>query len=277
HDIQLLLVVDYFQWLASCFGNSYSNDPPYCKYYICQYKVHISSTSFLPSVLLLAIVVAIVGVAVVVVAAGAVVESSFVYGVPVGILGHLPLSQLKLLEAEFDARVHEFFYVFLVMSFHIIDDFCQFRDSVAELRRSLVGSICFLLEFSDLTFDVFSIVQNRSGGISLNNLGYPEFALHDKSFWEKELLSFRGYDNWRKGLVTFLYRMACKAFHVWIIGKINEGSVKLAGHFQMELEATRHRIAICQGFEAVLAVLVTEASQSRQHGKSESDSYYLSD
>ncbi|GKD54125.1 hypothetical protein Tco_1287512, partial [Tanacetum coccineum] len=31
------------------------------------------------------------------------------------------------------------------------------------------------------------------------------------------------------------------------------------------------------GFTAVLAVLVTGASQSRQHGKSESDSYYLSD
>ncbi|GKA34223.1 hypothetical protein Tco_0720652 [Tanacetum coccineum] len=31
------------------------------------------------------------------------------------------------------------------------------------------------------------------------------------------------------------------------------------------------------GFTAVLAVLVTRASQSRQHGKSESDSYYLSD
>ncbi|GJT38525.1 hypothetical protein Tco_0938390 [Tanacetum coccineum] len=31
------------------------------------------------------------------------------------------------------------------------------------------------------------------------------------------------------------------------------------------------------GFAAVLAVLVTGASQSRQHGKSESDSYYLSD
>ncbi|GJS89056.1 hypothetical protein Tco_0771692 [Tanacetum coccineum] len=32
-----------------------------------------------------------------------------------------------------------------------------------------------------------------------------------------------------------------------------------------------------RGFAAVLAVLVTGASQSRQHGKSESDSYYLSD
>ncbi|GJX49560.1 hypothetical protein Tco_0276405 [Tanacetum coccineum] len=31
------------------------------------------------------------------------------------------------------------------------------------------------------------------------------------------------------------------------------------------------------GFAAALAVLVTGASQSRQHGKSESDSYYLSD
>nr|GEV38837.1 hypothetical protein [Tanacetum cinerariifolium] len=31
------------------------------------------------------------------------------------------------------------------------------------------------------------------------------------------------------------------------------------------------------GFAAVLAVLVTGASQSRQHNKSESDSYYLSD
>ncbi|GKB39727.1 hypothetical protein Tco_0884669 [Tanacetum coccineum] len=31
------------------------------------------------------------------------------------------------------------------------------------------------------------------------------------------------------------------------------------------------------GFAAVLAVLVTGTSQSRQHGKSESDSYYLSD
>ncbi|GKD57215.1 hypothetical protein Tco_1290602, partial [Tanacetum coccineum] len=30
-------------------------------------------------------------------------------------------------------------------------------------------------------------------------------------------------------------------------------------------------------FTAILAVLVTGASQSRQHGKSESDSYYLSD
>ncbi|GKA75752.1 hypothetical protein Tco_0782130, partial [Tanacetum coccineum] len=32
-----------------------------------------------------------------------------------------------------------------------------------------------------------------------------------------------------------------------------------------------------QGFAAALAVLITGASQSRQHGKSESDSYYLSD
>ncbi|GJX61857.1 hypothetical protein Tco_0294757 [Tanacetum coccineum] len=32
-----------------------------------------------------------------------------------------------------------------------------------------------------------------------------------------------------------------------------------------------------KGFAVVLAVLVTGASQSRQHGKSESDSYYLSD
>ncbi|GJW32109.1 hypothetical protein Tco_0052141 [Tanacetum coccineum] len=31
------------------------------------------------------------------------------------------------------------------------------------------------------------------------------------------------------------------------------------------------------GFTAALAILVTGASQSRQHGKSESDSYYLSD
>ncbi|GJW63856.1 hypothetical protein Tco_0115740 [Tanacetum coccineum] len=40
-----------------------------------------------------------------------------------------------------------------------------------------------------------------------------------------------------------------------------------------------HRIT-CKfmlGFAAALAVLVTGASQSRQHGKSESDSYYLSD
>ncbi|GKC30213.1 hypothetical protein Tco_1037507, partial [Tanacetum coccineum] len=60
HDIQLLLVVDYFQWLASCFGSSCSNGTLCCKYYICQYK--------------LVIVVAIVGVgvAVVVVAAGVV-------------------------------------------------------------------------------------------------------------------------------------------------------------------------------------------------------------
>ncbi|GKC37412.1 ribonuclease H-like domain-containing protein [Tanacetum coccineum] len=42
---------------------------------------------------------------------------------------------------------------------------------------------------------------------------------------------------------------------------------------------TRQRTgeASTSGFAAVLAVLVTEASQSRQHGKSESDSYYLSD
>ncbi|GKB60223.1 hypothetical protein Tco_0916409 [Tanacetum coccineum] len=31
------------------------------------------------------------------------------------------------------------------------------------------------------------------------------------------------------------------------------------------------------GFAVVLVVLVTRASQSKQHGKSESDSYYLSD
>nr|GEU55401.1 zinc finger, CCHC-type [Tanacetum cinerariifolium] len=31
------------------------------------------------------------------------------------------------------------------------------------------------------------------------------------------------------------------------------------------------------GLAPVLAILVTKASQSRQHGKSESDSYYLSD
>ncbi|GKC25402.1 hypothetical protein Tco_1027552, partial [Tanacetum coccineum] len=40
----------------------------------------------------------------------------------------------------------------------------------------------------------------------------------------------------------------------------------------MELEFQRN-----QGFTAVLAVLVTGASQSKQHSKSESDSYYLSD
>ncbi|GKB06556.1 hypothetical protein Tco_0834789 [Tanacetum coccineum] len=34
---------------------------------------------------------------------------------------------------------------------------------------------------------------------------------------------------------------------------------------------------LMQGLPAVLAVLVTGTSQSRQHGKSESDSYYLSD
>ncbi|GJT10909.1 hypothetical protein Tco_0857951 [Tanacetum coccineum] len=32
-----------------------------------------------------------------------------------------------------------------------------------------------------------------------------------------------------------------------------------------------------EGFAAILAVLVNGASQSRQHGKSEPDSYYLSD
>ncbi|GJS23817.1 hypothetical protein Tco_0452449 [Tanacetum coccineum] len=32
-----------------------------------------------------------------------------------------------------------------------------------------------------------------------------------------------------------------------------------------------------EGFTAALAILVTRASQSRQHGKSESDSYFLSD
>ncbi|GKC45965.1 hypothetical protein Tco_1063687, partial [Tanacetum coccineum] len=64
HDKQLSLIVDYFQWLASCFGSSCSNGPPCCKYYIYQYK--------------LVIVVAIVGVAVVVVAAGVVVEISSV-------------------------------------------------------------------------------------------------------------------------------------------------------------------------------------------------------
>ncbi|GJS62907.1 hypothetical protein Tco_0677471 [Tanacetum coccineum] len=30
HDKQLSLVVDYFQWLASCFGSSWSNGPPCC-------------------------------------------------------------------------------------------------------------------------------------------------------------------------------------------------------------------------------------------------------
>ncbi|GJU60699.1 hypothetical protein Tco_1238465 [Tanacetum coccineum] len=35
--------------------------------------------------------------------------------------------------------------------------------------------------------------------------------------------------------------------------------------------------ALWVGFTVVLAVLVTGASQSRQHGKIESDSYYLSD
>nr|GEX51620.1 UBN2 domain-containing protein [Tanacetum cinerariifolium] len=35
--------------------------------------------------------------------------------------------------------------------------------------------------------------------------------------------------------------------------------------------------ASSEGFAVVLAVLVIETSQSRQHGKSESDSYYLSD
>ncbi|GJV56289.1 hypothetical protein Tco_1457294, partial [Tanacetum coccineum] len=68
HDIQLSLVVDYFQWLASCFGSSWSNGPPCCKYYTYQYK--------------LVIVVAIVGVGVTVVVVAAevvvVVESSSV-------------------------------------------------------------------------------------------------------------------------------------------------------------------------------------------------------
>ncbi|GKA73258.1 hypothetical protein Tco_0779474 [Tanacetum coccineum] len=35
--------------------------------------------------------------------------------------------------------------------------------------------------------------------------------------------------------------------------------------------------SVTEGFAAVLAVLVTRVSQSRQHGKSESDSCYLSD
>ncbi|GJS40952.1 putative reverse transcriptase domain-containing protein [Tanacetum coccineum] len=37
------------------------------------------------------------------------------------------------------------------------------------------------------------------------------------------------------------------------------------------------RMYLKEGFTAVLAILVTGASQSRQHDKSESDSYYLSD
>ncbi|GKA82993.1 putative reverse transcriptase domain-containing protein [Tanacetum coccineum] len=76
HDIQLSLVVDYFQWLVSCFGSSCSNGPPCCKYYICQYKDR--HYQFLAFGFFLTIVVVIVGVAVVVVAAGAVVESSSV-------------------------------------------------------------------------------------------------------------------------------------------------------------------------------------------------------
>ncbi|GJQ96171.1 hypothetical protein Tco_0007310 [Tanacetum coccineum] len=78
HDKQLSLVVDYFQWLPFCFGSSWSNGPPCCKW-----SSSISSNNFFPSVLLwLVIIIAVVGVGVtvVVVVAGivVVVESSSV-------------------------------------------------------------------------------------------------------------------------------------------------------------------------------------------------------
>ncbi|GKF35593.1 hypothetical protein Tco_0112351, partial [Tanacetum coccineum] len=66
HDIQLSLVVDYFQWLVSAVLTQMTHLVTNITF------ASTSSTSFLPSVLLLTIV----GVAVVVVATGAVVESS---------------------------------------------------------------------------------------------------------------------------------------------------------------------------------------------------------
>ncbi|GJS47731.1 hypothetical protein Tco_0597852, partial [Tanacetum coccineum] len=43
------------------------------------------------------------------------------------------------------------------------------------------------------------------------------------------------------------------------------------------LEFKRISLTGFHSYAAALSVLVTGASQSRQHGKSESDSYYLSD
>nr|GEW55754.1 hypothetical protein [Tanacetum cinerariifolium] len=52
----------------------------------------------------------------------------------------------------------------------------------------------------------------------------------------------------------------------------SSGGNNASGHARLEA-ATIEK----PGFAATLAVLITGASQSRQHGKSESDSYYLSD
>ncbi|GKF20836.1 hypothetical protein Tco_0069474, partial [Tanacetum coccineum] len=72
HGKPLSLGVDYFWWLASCFGSSCLDGPFCCNCYTYQYKHRLYQ------LLAFGFVVAIVGVAVVVVAAGAVVESSSV-------------------------------------------------------------------------------------------------------------------------------------------------------------------------------------------------------
>ncbi|GJW23816.1 hypothetical protein Tco_0034438 [Tanacetum coccineum] len=147
---------------------SYSNDPPCCKYYICQYKVQydgncisctrespayycfdgvntLGSTSFLP--LVLVIVVAIVGVAVVVVAAGAVVEKAVTFP-----------SMLR-------------------------------RAS----KISLNSTVLFLRP--SIPFSYVDMVDGDCISLRLEGVEEDDVVGERKSFWKKEFLMFLRYDN----------------------------------------------------------------------------------
>ncbi|GJX17067.1 hypothetical protein Tco_0217899 [Tanacetum coccineum] len=98
----------------------------------------IGSTNFLSSILLSMIIVTIIGVAVVVVAAGAVVESSSVR-----------------------------------QNFSFVEVLVRTGCSVGIIALALSRLASRVEDF----YAIFQFVSKRSGGISFDNLGYPEFAL----------------------------------------------------------------------------------------------------
>ncbi|GJR54852.1 hypothetical protein Tco_1405373 [Tanacetum coccineum] len=117
-------------------------------------------------------------------------------------------------------------------------------------------------------------------------------------WWEIDVVMVSSYDEWLEWLLSIrlhskhkeLFEGVCYVlwWYIWnfcnksIFGSACPSKALIfeeIDHEVLNLDSKWTRAATVgkPGFTAALAVLVTGASQSRQHGNSEPDSYYLSD
>ncbi|GJS77106.1 reverse transcriptase domain-containing protein [Tanacetum coccineum] len=122
-------------------------------------------------------------------------------------------------------------------------------------------------EFAELQRQVTELLEKRLIRESMSPCVVPALLLHGSTIFSKidlrsgyHQIRMRPGDEWKTSFKTQ------DRLYEWMVMP-----------FGLSNATSTFMRLMNQGFAAALAVLVTKASQSRQHGKSESDSYYLSD